>query len=847
MVSFKHLRRIVLLSGILLSIACNPETPVSPDNSGSSDTAVKSISVSPSNAELSIGSKLQLSATISPSNASGRTIIWSSSSASIADVSASGEVTAYSIGSATITAAIGDVKATCTVTVIGKEAAQAKDRETLIEFYNLMNGPQWLHQDGWCSNQSLEEWYGIGCKNGYVNSIFLPGIGVMGDFEKGLEILSGLSHLEGLFLQGNPLESIPAGIGKLKELRNLELWDCGLMGDIPDEIGELGKLEKLYLEENSGLTGSIPASIGNLKELQVLDVGCCQLSGPIPREIGQLQNLKTLNLSINNLSGSLPAEIAGLKQLELFSCSGNPLLSGPIPDAYSEMEFWNKGWGYVMFNTGLEFTEKSRPQCPPFSVTLLNGETCTSDILKGSSLTVLFQWATWCPFSIQIMPVVNSAYNHFKDKGLNIIGWSIETNKTDIQNYLANCEVTWPNFMYNGSNYIGGMEFGYPSGGIPAITAFDSNGNLVYSNYKTDQMESFYPFLARWFNDPDWDGWQEYESTDFSRDGNVTILQEATVGKGIDIVFLGDGFSDRLVENGKYAHTVYCAMEGLFSIEPYRTLRDMFNVKMVDVVSVNESIYDGADTALSTVWNGGTNVGGDDAKVIEYVSAAVSEDRMDDCMAIVLMNSSLYAGRCGYYEPAESNDWGSGFSIAYFPTGNGYLEYLVSHESGGHGFAKLDDEYFIDSGRIDNATVESLKEGAMKYGWHKNVDFTADPAAVKWSRLLQDSSYQNTDLGIFEGAYYYARGAYRPSRKSIMNARDDFYFNAPSREAIWYRAHKLAYGPDWEYNYEDFVKYDEINRGSATAVSKVRANYVMQSQPPLEPPVIHNYSWREVR
>ncbi len=41
-------------------------------------------------------------------------------------------------------------------------------------------------------------------------------------------------------------------------------------------------------------------------------------------------------------------------------------------------------------------------------------------------------------------------------------------------------------------------------------------------------------------------------------------------------------------------------------------------------------------------------------------------------------------------------------------------------------------------------------------------------------------------------------------------------FNAPSREAIYYRIHKLAYGADWVYNYEDFAEYDAINR-NATA------------------------------
>ena len=40
----------------------------------------------------------------------------------------------------------------------------------------------------------------------------------------------------------------------------------------------------------------------------------------------------------------------------------------------------------------------------------------------------------------------------------------------------------------------------------------------------------------------------------------------------------------------------------------------------------------------------------------------------------------------------------------------------------------------------------------------------------------------------------------------------DGEFNAPSREAIYYRIHKLAYGDSWVYNFEDFAAYDAINR-----------------------------------
>ena len=36
-----------------------------------------------------------------------------------------------------------------------------------------------------------------------------------------------------------------------------------------------------------------------------------------------------------------------------------------------------------------------------------------------------------------------------------------------------------------------------------------------------------------------------YESKDYSKDGEVMTLQKATNGKGIDLVFMGDGYTDK--------------------------------------------------------------------------------------------------------------------------------------------------------------------------------------------------------------------------------------------------------------------------------------------------------------
>ena len=67
--------------------------------------------------------------------------------------------------------------------------------------------------------------------------------------------------------------------------------------------------------------------------------------------------------------------------------------------------------------------------------------------------------------------------------------------------------------------------------------------------------------------------------------------------------------------------------------------------------------------------------------------------------------------------------------------------------------------------------------------------------------------------------------------------------NAPSREAIYYRIHKLAYGADWEYDYETFVAYDEVNRSTAVQTAATRT-YVLKPAEMSELKVIP-MTWRE--
>ena len=338
----------------------------------------------------------------------------------------------------------------------------------------------------------------------------------------------------------------------------------------------------------------------------------------------------------------------------------------------------------------------------------------------------------------------------------------------------------------------------------------------------------------------------DYTSSDYSSDGNVTVLQKATKGDGVDVVLMGDGYSDRQIADGTYASVMQSAYEKFFSVEPYKSHKELFNVYYVTAVSATEG-YEYGNTALSGYFGDGTLVGGDDSAAMNYALNAIEESRLDNANIVVMMNSENYAGTCYMYYPSGVNDYGSGVSVSYFPVGTepAQLEQLLHHEACGHGFAKLADEYAYEyMGAVPADYVSQTQTQQRDWGWWKNVDFTSDPAAVLWAKFIADERYKYDGLGAFEGGLTYWSGVWRPTEDSIMRYNVGG-FNAPSREAIYYRIHKLAYGADWVYNYEDFAEYDAINR-NATAEQAAAHTMVLRTAEPTTPPIIINKTWREV-
>mmetsp|Transcript_19745 Transcript_19745/g.28543 ORF Transcript_19745/g.28543 Transcript_19745/m.28543 type:complete len:604 (-) Transcript_19745:47-1858(-) len=122
--------------------------------------------------------------------------------------------------------------------------------------------------------------------------------------------------------------TIPSAIGRLKELKHLQIQDCGISGIIPPEIGSCEALEKLIVQ-GCKLSGSVPEEIGNLHAVETIDFGDNSLGGVFPTEaLRKLTSLKHLRLNFqfggqkDSFTGTISSDICGIDSLEelLWSC-----------------------------------------------------------------------------------------------------------------------------------------------------------------------------------------------------------------------------------------------------------------------------------------------------------------------------------------------------------------------------------------------------------------------------------------------------------------------------------------------------------------------------------------------
>nr|GME02905.1 receptor-like protein kinase 5 [Ipomoea batatas] len=249
------------------------------------------------------------------------------------------------------------------------------ERSILLDIKKHFSNPPNISH--WTSSSDHCTWPEITCRNGVVTGIQLGGLlindtippsicdlknltlldlhnnNIPGSFPK---ILYNCSNLENLDLSFNSFSGIipddisklspqlkvlnlssngfmggiPAGIGGLKGLKELQLTGVVSNGSFPSEIGNLLNLEVLVLSWNTFSPQEIPPSFTQLKKLRIFWMQQANLIGKIPKNMSAMEALEYLDLNTNDLSGNIPNDLFLLKNLTTIFLYRNRL-SGPIP------------------------------------------------------------------------------------------------------------------------------------------------------------------------------------------------------------------------------------------------------------------------------------------------------------------------------------------------------------------------------------------------------------------------------------------------------------------------------------------------------------------------------------
>ena len=212
---------------------------------------------------------------------------------------------------------------------------------------------------------------------------------------------------------------------------------------------------------------------------------------------------------------------------------------------------------------------------------------------------------------------------------------------------------------------------------------------------------------------------------------NYSYIENGKSANHVDIVILGDGYTGAEME--KFHKDVAALTDELFSVEPYKSRKADFNVRVVETPSATSGVnkphpgvfnrtplslsygaFDSERYALSY-----------DNRTIRDVAASVPYDYM-----FILINERTYGG-------------GGIFNLySTVAADNKFSRYIFVHEFG-HSFAALADEYYTSdvSYQTPAVTVEP---------WEPNVTALLDPASLKWKELVKPGTPVPTPWGKTE-------------------------------------------------------------------------------------------------
>lgn len=254
------------------------------------------------------------------------------------------------------------------------------------------------------------------------------------------------------------------------------------------------------------------------------------------------------------------------------------------------------------------------------------------------------------------------------------------------------------------------------------------------------------------------------------------LLHSGPSESAIDIAIVAEGYTaDEMEDFYLHART---ATEALFDHEPFRSLRDRFNV----VAVATPSAESGVSIPHLGVWKQTAVHSHFDTFYSERYLTTLRLRNLHDLLAgipyehiIILANTDNYGG--------------GGIFNSYTLTTARHASFkpVVVHEFG-HSFSGLADEYFYDD-QYEEFYYPEIEP------WEQNITTLCD-FGKKWEDLLprkcifprkdkaKDPAGETEAVGLYEGAGYQSRGVYRPCWNCRMRTNEAPAFCLVCRRAI---------------------------------------------------------------
>lgn len=251
-----------------------------------------------------------------------------------------------------------------------------------------------------------------------------------------------------------------------------------------------------------------------------------------------------------------------------------------------------------------------------------------------------------------------------------------------------------------------------------------------------------------------------------------TMFQAADTTRCINIAFVAEGYTRE--EMPIYIEDVKKSIDALFSHEPFKSRKEVFNIIAVEPAS-EES---GTSIPRKGIWKRTALGSHFDTFYTERYLTTLHLKRLHDVLAglpyehiIVLVNTEVYGG--------------GGILNSYNLSAAHHAKTLpvVVHEFG-HSFAGLADEYAYDNEPIPMypADIEP---------WEPNITTLKDFHG-KWEQMISkktpvptpaDKKYADA-VGVYEGAGYSLNGVYRPMQDCRMRTNENPTFCPVCQKAI---------------------------------------------------------------